>query len=112
MGDGNGTLDKKEFDAMINNPDIQAWLTIIGLEMHEIKGLFTVLDDGDGVISYQEFVGGCMRLKGNARALTRFLSCTSSLTSKPCSKSCTTTSPSLNVDGIQRKCLEGRSLNC
>merc|ERR1712216_502285 len=34
--DGNGTLDREEFDAMIHNPAISSWLTILGLELHEI----------------------------------------------------------------------------
>eukprot|EP00929_Paragymnodinium_shiwhaense_P023407 TRINITY_DN14653_c0_g2_i2.p1 TRINITY_DN14653_c0_g2~~TRINITY_DN14653_c0_g2_i2.p1 ORF type:complete len:521 (+),score=109.85 TRINITY_DN14653_c0_g2_i2:866-2428(+) len=71
--DGNGTLDKVEFDRMLDDPQISSWLTILGLEMHEIFSLFSVLDDGDGVISYEEFIGGCMRLKGNARAIDTVL---------------------------------------
>merc|ERR1711879_977938 len=71
--DGNGTLDRGEFQAMIDNPDIEGWLTIIGLDQHEVMGLFAILDNGDGMISYQEFVGGCMRLKGSARAIDSVL---------------------------------------
>eukprot|EP00929_Paragymnodinium_shiwhaense_P030342 TRINITY_DN17219_c0_g1_i1.p1 TRINITY_DN17219_c0_g1~~TRINITY_DN17219_c0_g1_i1.p1 ORF type:complete len:744 (+),score=147.40 TRINITY_DN17219_c0_g1_i1:92-2323(+) len=71
--DGNGMLDREEFDLMVSNPSIASWLTILGLEMHEVASLFNVLDDGDGLISYQEFVGGCMRLKGNARAIDSVL---------------------------------------
>jgi len=71
--DGDGTLDRDEFDQMCENPQITSWLTVLGLEMYEVQGLFDLLDDGDGRVAYQEFVGGCLRLKGNARAIDSVL---------------------------------------
>merc|ERR1711976_798173 len=71
--DGDGTLDRGEFDQMIADPKISTWLTVLGLELFEVTGLFNILDDGDGRISYDEFVGGCLRLKGSARAIDSVL---------------------------------------
>jgi len=40
------------------------------IEVHEVLSLFHLLeDDGDGVVLYEEFLHGIMRLKGQARAL-------------------------------------------
>lgn len=67
--DGSGTLSRSEFEKLLHNEEISRYLTIIGLEMYEVEALFNVLDDGDGEISYSEFIGGCLRLKGAARAV-------------------------------------------
>lgn len=67
--DGNGTLDREEFENMLNNDEVSRYLTLMGLELYEVETLFNVLDDGDGEISYNEFIGGCLRLKGAARAV-------------------------------------------
>lgn len=71
--DGNGQMDRDELDAAIKNPAITKYFRAIGLQLHEIDGLFNILDDGDGLISSEEFIGGCMRMTGNARAVDSVL---------------------------------------
>merc|ERR1711972_898395 len=55
---------------MMTNPRVKAWLNILGLEVHETKQLFHLLDDsGDGQITADEFMKGITRLKGHSRAM-------------------------------------------
>merc|ERR1719247_929789 len=61
---GNCEMTSDELHSMLQHPDIEHWLDIIGLESHEIEGLFCVLDDGDGIVSHNELVNGIMRLSG------------------------------------------------
>jgi len=66
---GDGVMDRHELHAAVNNTDITKHFEAIELDLNEIAGLFDVLDDGDGLISAQEFLEGCERLKGQARAV-------------------------------------------
>merc|ERR1711865_110626 len=67
---GDGLLSLDELEAILENPSVQAWLGVLQLEIHEVSALFAVLDDnGDGEVSLDEFLGGAMRMKGDARAL-------------------------------------------
>merc|ERR1711972_300171 len=45
-----------------------AWLSIMEVDVHDTEQLFKILDDGDGQVSPDEFVGGILRLKGHARS--------------------------------------------
>merc|ERR1719436_257961 len=38
------------------------------LEVRETQGLFKMMDNGDGIISADEFVSGVLRLKGDAKS--------------------------------------------
>jgi hypothetical protein len=66
---GNCEMTSDELHSMLQHPDIEHWLDIIGLESHEIEGLFCVLDDGDGIVSHNELVNGIMRLSGGVRVI-------------------------------------------
>merc|ERR1711948_236408 len=71
-GDGRLTVD--ELQDMLDDPGVVAWLKALELEVFEVVGLFKLLDDnGDGTVSYEEFLGGAVRLKGNARAIDSIL---------------------------------------
>merc|ERR1719410_369774 len=68
--DGSGTLSKTEFEALIADVDMVAYLDAMGLDMAEVKYLFALLDaDGSGQISINECVAGFLRMKGPARAV-------------------------------------------
>jgi len=55
-GDGNGYLDRKEFVAVLKNADL-------GFTKREINIMLTEVDeDGDGKVSYDEFVPLCFQL--------------------------------------------------
>jgi hypothetical protein len=50
---------------MLENHDVAVWLSILELEVHDAKSLFEILDvDCNGLVSYDEFLTGVMRLKG------------------------------------------------
>eukprot|EP00747_Dinoflagellata_sp_TGD_P089293 gnl/TRDRNA2_/TRDRNA2_164269_c0_seq3.p1 gnl/TRDRNA2_/TRDRNA2_164269_c0~~gnl/TRDRNA2_/TRDRNA2_164269_c0_seq3.p1 ORF type:complete len:714 (+),score=113.62 gnl/TRDRNA2_/TRDRNA2_164269_c0_seq3:70-2211(+) len=67
---GDGLMDADEFQAMLDDPHVITWLQVVELEIYEVMALFRLLDDnGDGAVSFEEFLGGAMRLKGNARAI-------------------------------------------
>jgi len=65
---GDGTVCWEEFQGMLNNPKAKASLSAMELESHEVESLFQLLDDGDGTVSFDEFLKGVVRLKGQARS--------------------------------------------
>jgi len=71
--DGNGHMDLLELEGLLDRPDILSWLSVIGLESHEVVGLFHVLDDGHGEITHEELLGGMMKLSGGVRAIDSVL---------------------------------------
>merc|ERR1712217_972070 len=71
---GDGVLSLDELQEMLNDPEVVEWLKILELEIYEVMSLFELLDnDENGTVSYEEFVRGAMRLKGNARAIDSIL---------------------------------------
>ncbi|CAJ1339824.1 unnamed protein product, partial [Effrenium voratum] len=67
--DGSGALDREEFKRALQDPRFRLWLAALDLQSSDAENLFTLLDDGDGSISYQEFIGGARRLKGTAQSI-------------------------------------------
>mmetsp|Transcript_63704 Transcript_63704/g.136946 ORF Transcript_63704/g.136946 Transcript_63704/m.136946 type:complete len:735 (-) Transcript_63704:51-2255(-) len=68
--DGTGDLTWKEFDAHCSDERVKAFFTTLELDVSEAKGLFRLLDvESTGVINAEDFVNGCLKLKGQARAL-------------------------------------------
>merc|ERR1712232_557083 len=62
-----------EFQLAFSKPYMQEYLKAIDVNPDEAETLFKVLDlDGSGHIDYDEFVHGCLRLKGNAKAIDFF----------------------------------------
>jgi len=66
---GDGRLSEPEFKTIMSHPKVKSWLQILELEVHDAEGLFHLLDDGDGEITYDEFLQGVMRLKGPAKSM-------------------------------------------
>merc|ERR1711879_288106 len=65
---GSGTLSRTELDEILSDDKVKAYLAAIEIEVFEVASIFQLLDDGDGTISYEEFLHGIMRLKGTARS--------------------------------------------
>jgi len=65
---GDSALDMEELDRLLLHPKVCVWLAELGVDASDTQLLFDLLDDGDGQLSKQEFVGGITRLKGEARA--------------------------------------------
>merc|ERR1711972_972244 len=59
-----------DFEFLISEPSYQSYLSSLDIEHSEARGLFTLLDtDGSGDVTVEEFVAGCLRLKGAATAV-------------------------------------------
>jgi len=68
--DGNGEIGLVEFQAAILDERMVANFNALGLEITEVETLFSLLDrDSSCSIDMEEFLVGCMRLKGEAKSL-------------------------------------------
>jgi len=65
-----GSLDRDEFARVCKNSDVLVYLKMLELDVANADALFFLLDaDKDGVIKFEEFLQGVMRLKGQARSM-------------------------------------------
>jgi len=65
---GDGLVTWEEFEHLLADPKTKQILASLEFEIHEVESMFTLLDDGDGRVSFDEFLGGVLRLKGQARS--------------------------------------------
>lgn len=63
-----GFLTQEEFERVMANEHLQAYLSTLELDSVKTRELFDILDDGSDYISIDEFVRSAVRLKGTARA--------------------------------------------
>lgn len=66
---GDGELSFDELEAVLDNPKMKLWMNALEIDTNDLTRLFHLLDDGDGNISIDEFIGGIGRLKGPAKAI-------------------------------------------
>mmetsp|Transcript_98814 Transcript_98814/g.175994 ORF Transcript_98814/g.175994 Transcript_98814/m.175994 type:complete len:590 (-) Transcript_98814:120-1889(-) len=66
---GDGALSHEELMEVIGNPKMKLWMSALEIDTHDLEALFKLLDDGDGEISIDEFLGGITRFKGPAKAI-------------------------------------------
>lgn len=65
-----GALSLEEFERHIDDEKIVAYLSSLGLDVNQVRTLFVLLDvDQTGEVDIEEFVQGCLRLKGGAKSL-------------------------------------------
>jgi hypothetical protein len=68
--DGSGTLTMEEFEKHLVDERVKAFFATLDLPVSQVVQLFTLLDaDGTDEICIGEFVTGCLRLKGDAKAI-------------------------------------------
>jgi len=65
--DGDGQLSRAEFDALNGKPELKHWMESLDINPDDLQGLFDLLDTGDGLVSYDEFLMGATRVRGEAR---------------------------------------------
>jgi len=65
---GDGHLTHSEFDAMLTDPKVKTWFSIMEVDVHETAEFFSLLANDQGLVSAEEFVKSIPRLKGQARA--------------------------------------------
>lgn len=69
-GLGSGQITKADFEKILANADVNSFFDAIDLDVHQAEVLFELLDvSNDGLISCDEFLRGCLRLHGSAKAL-------------------------------------------
>lgn len=65
-----GALSLREFEKHIDDEMITAYLKSLQVDVGQIRSLFTLLDvDQTGEVDVDEFVSGCVRLKGGATSM-------------------------------------------
>jgi len=68
--DGSGFLSEEEFEMLLEDVEMVAYLDAMGIDISEVKYLWRLLDaDHSGQISINECVAGFLRMKGPARAI-------------------------------------------
>jgi len=66
---GDGSITKAEFVDMLEAPEMQAYMSILEFEIDDAVYVFDLIDDGDGRLSYVEFLKGLARCKGAGRSM-------------------------------------------
>lgn len=65
-----GTITWADFEISMAHVDVETFFSSIDLDVSQAQGLFELLDtSSDGFISSDEFLKGCLRLRGPAKAL-------------------------------------------
>lgn len=66
---GDGVVSRQEFNQLITDTVMHKYLSSLDVDVHDMKVLFKILDDGDGTISCEEFCKGVVTVKGQAKAI-------------------------------------------
>jgi len=66
---GDDKIDRGEFKKMLSNPSVSTWLASMELDEADHDLLFSLIDDGDGMLTLPELVKGVARLRGSARSI-------------------------------------------
>mmetsp|Transcript_83262 Transcript_83262/g.129952 ORF Transcript_83262/g.129952 Transcript_83262/m.129952 type:complete len:151 (+) Transcript_83262:493-945(+) len=69
-GEERGVISYEKYLAHLDDAWMKQYFEFLDVDISEAKRLFQLLDtDGSGTLEADEFLGGCMRLRGNARAM-------------------------------------------
>eukprot|EP00929_Paragymnodinium_shiwhaense_P112534 TRINITY_DN80791_c0_g1_i1.p1 TRINITY_DN80791_c0_g1~~TRINITY_DN80791_c0_g1_i1.p1 ORF type:complete len:753 (-),score=147.97 TRINITY_DN80791_c0_g1_i1:396-2654(-) len=65
-----GTLTLDEFAAKMNDENVLSYLGSLGLDIDQVQQVLGLLDrDQNGELDMEEFITGCLRLRGSAKSL-------------------------------------------
>ncbi|CAE7426688.1 CACNA1G [Symbiodinium natans] len=68
--DQTGIITFAMFEEKINSPAVKAYFEVLGLDVWDAWSFFKLLDlDDGGDVEIEEFLMGCLRLRGTARAI-------------------------------------------
>eukprot|EP00930_Biecheleria_cincta_P050129 TRINITY_DN35303_c0_g1_i1.p1 TRINITY_DN35303_c0_g1~~TRINITY_DN35303_c0_g1_i1.p1 ORF type:complete len:589 (-),score=97.29 TRINITY_DN35303_c0_g1_i1:43-1809(-) len=68
--DNSGEITGEELEVMLNDEEFQAYMSHLNIAVDDIMDIFEVFDkDSSGSVSVDEFVTGCLRVKGSAKTL-------------------------------------------
>ena len=66
---GDGVLTEDEMTQLLMDQRVQAYLQSLDLDVAEGQALFQLLQNGEGMVTYEDFIDGILRCKGPARAI-------------------------------------------
>jgi len=66
---GDGMLSREEFNTLVDDGFLRAWLSTLEVDTHDLNTLFSVLDRGAGEVDMMHFIDGLTRVKGGARSI-------------------------------------------
>ncbi|CAK9003563.1 unnamed protein product [Durusdinium trenchii] len=64
-----GMITEEKFTEILQNPKVKAYFQTLEIDVQEGAALFHLLDNGEGAVTFEEFIDGIMRCKGPARAI-------------------------------------------
>lgn len=65
-----GTLSWDEFKSTLEKPKVRSYFEALDLDLSQAHVLFDLLDtDQSGSVTVEEFIEGCVRLRGHARSI-------------------------------------------
>mmetsp|Transcript_66846 Transcript_66846/g.157486 ORF Transcript_66846/g.157486 Transcript_66846/m.157486 type:complete len:582 (+) Transcript_66846:25-1770(+) len=67
--DSSGFISLDEFVKCMKDPRIVAYMSSVGMSVHDVEYLFRVVANEDSEVEIDRFVDGCMAIKGSATAL-------------------------------------------
>jgi len=67
--DGNGLLDREEFEKILGERAVRTWLAAMELQVDDVDKIFELLCGEDDGMTADELVSGVSKLKGGARSL-------------------------------------------
>ena len=67
--DASGLISFDEFLKCMKNPRIVAYMSSVGVSVHDVEYLFRIVANENEEVEIDRFVDGCMAIKGSATAL-------------------------------------------
>merc|ERR1719382_1543406 len=65
-----GEISISEIEEHLESEEVREFFRSIDVDVCEARWLFDMLDhDGSGTVDFQEFLAGCLRLQGPAKAI-------------------------------------------
>eukprot|EP00929_Paragymnodinium_shiwhaense_P091728 TRINITY_DN51637_c0_g3_i1.p1 TRINITY_DN51637_c0_g3~~TRINITY_DN51637_c0_g3_i1.p1 ORF type:complete len:668 (+),score=91.53 TRINITY_DN51637_c0_g3_i1:70-2073(+) len=68
--DSDGLITYDELEGYLSEPWVKAYFSALEMDPSEAKSMFTIMDvNSDGCVDIDEFIEGCMKLKGAAKSI-------------------------------------------
>merc|ERR1719296_702945 len=68
--DGSGEISQAEMKEKMQDGEVAAYFAALGVDAKQVSQLFRLLDqDNSGTITREEFLRGCLFLRGNAKSI-------------------------------------------
>merc|ERR1712224_368123 len=68
--DRDGLITLEEMAKCLEEPWVKAYFYALEMDPSEARSMFTIMDqNSDGQVDIEEFIDGCMKLKGNAKSI-------------------------------------------